>query len=252
MQIEAPNFDSCFSAWYHNLSRTPDQRLGFIVHCNLANPENSTETLYLWDPRTGEFQVAHQYSSPFLAGAYTFSPDMSMLIQENSVGAGLENQLYVTDAGGELSRLFEDWQRVKEPAWSQAGREVVFVGTQDYDNPNGTTTFSDIERLFRYPWSLYLMTADHSQVELVLPNVADRNLKWLPQGDWLSASGEYADQAGLWLINVRSKEVRQLWPQMASYDWSPDGKRLIILDQNLSGNSEVRFSAIVELPESFP
>jgi hypothetical protein len=148
--LDVPQPDKCISLWAQILSRLPNGKLGFIFVCNVIRTHRESDTLYIWDDKLNTLQAAQSYPDGFPATRFAFSPDMSNLIQEEAVGAGLENQLQQVNINGDIQRLFPTYQRVGSPAWSPDGSIVAFLGTNLY-SPGTPRTGDDLANLYSYP-----------------------------------------------------------------------------------------------------
>ncbi len=238
--------DECVSAWVAGpLTRLPNSNLGFVYECNL-DPVGNKETLYMWDREADSLQALVQYPESIAASGYAFAPDMSELIQESAIGAGLNNQLYRVHPDGRLEQLLADYQRVRTPSWSPDGLTIAFMGTMAYP-PGEPDTAKEIENLFYYPWDLYLMNVDESNVHMLLSGIVNGSgVQWLPQGKFLSFMGQYRTKEGIWFLNPDTSQVTRLWPYPTAYDWSPDGIQMVIIERD--EKTGVAHPAIVNLP----
>ncbi len=139
------------------------------------------------------------------------------------------------------------YQRVKAPAWSPVGQLIAFVGTATYPgNQNDPKTWGQIEDLFLYPWDLYLMNADGSDVRIILKTIDTGPLTWLPQRNSLAFYGEFAKEEGIWLVDIPTQQVARLWPYRAAYDFSPNGSQIVIVERNEA--DETQPPVIVDFP----
>ena len=233
--IILPNHpDHCFPApsGIGFLQRLPNDKLGYTYFCKEVVGGQSG-ILYTWDEASGESQILQEYSD-FSIGSYTLAPDMSEIIQENAVGSRLNNELYRFQLGGEGKQIFSDFQRAAKPSWSSDGKTIIFAGTEStpYDSP---TTSRDIENLLFYPWTIYAMDADGSQVREILTGISyPGTLSWSPDGKWIAFSATYENKRGIWLLEVDTETVRLISERAGPFDWSPNSKQLIVLEREES------------------
>jgi WD40 repeat protein len=243
--------ESCFPQPSHfsNLSRLPNGNLAFAFLCE--NQQGPSGTLHIWDRETNVVQVVQAYAKPFRISQYTFSPDMAELIQEEAVGSGLNNKLYRVHLGNDMEELFPNFQRARSPSWSPDGQTIAFVGTETY--PGGSskdfTEWRQIEGLLLYPWDLYLMNADGSNVRIILPKAGRPYLlKWAPQGKYLAFAGDSAnDVPGIWILNTETVALVRVWPDNTYYDWSPDGQQMVIIAREGNG-TERTYPVVINVP----
>jgi len=239
----------CLKVWLDGpLARLPNGNLGVVWGCTLE-PIGLKEILFQRDKRSSELRAIPGYPEDFAIGTYAFSPDMMEIIQENAVGPGLNNELYRINKDGTVQRLLADFQRAKDPAWSPDGKSIGFWGTEKY--PGGQISeWSQIEDLARYPWDLYLMDADGKNLRVVLPKIREAGLlKWSPEGRWLAFNGVYQGAIGMWILDTQNGKMTRVWQNIGPFDWSPDGKRMVILTREDSKELQNLFPVLVDLPE---
>jgi Tol biopolymer transport system component len=241
--------DECYSSWASVLERLPNGNLGFLYECNSKDLASNAITLYMWDGRTGQFQALQRFTT-ITAAPYTYSPDMSELIQEDATGGGLSNRLYRVSTSGAMEELFPDWQRISMPSWSPDGTRITFVATKDYPgNVFGPIRFfAQIASLALYPWDLYVMDADGHNPRIVLPKVQAGRPRWLPEENLLTFPGQYGRTEGIWVLNLETHAVTQIWPQSDIYEFSPDGKRAVVLEHVGPPEDKYARPIIVALP----
>jgi Tol biopolymer transport system component len=107
------------------------------------------------------------------------------------------------------------------------------------------------------PWSIYitdLETLRAGQVgedQAVLQGVRGmRQLNVSPNGQALAFRGTYRGHSGLWIYNLNSRELVRVWPGFGPFDWSPDGKELIVLVREPDAELFRGKPARIELPAS--
>jgi hypothetical protein len=249
--INVPKSDECLTARSNTLARLPNGNLGFLHQCNVwhGHVGGMIFTLYMWNVRTNTLQALQHFPENFLPGGYTFSPDMSGAMQVKVVGAGLDEQLHRVSNSGQMQRLFSDWQRVAAPAWSPNGQSIAFMGTETYPGRPSDDLYSsaDIAGLLYYPWDLYVMKADGSDVRKVLSGVRG-GIRWVPHRQLISFSGKIDQQEGIWLIDLNTQALSLIWPYPAAYDWSPDGKQMVVIEHVKQKGEEITRPVIVDVP----
>ncbi len=226
----------CFSSSaISELTRLPDSSLGFVFRCRSEN--GISGTLFMWDFNQNAYVELQNYPE-FSARNFSFSPDMSKLIQENGVGGGLNNELYLVDFENAVTKLLPEFKRARSPAWSYDGKTIAFAGTKENQQNTNVATWQDIESLAYYPWDIYLMDSDGSNVRILLPLVGNvYDLKWSPtNSNFLLFGGTAFDEVdGVWLLDISDKSVKRLWTENTRFDWSPDGSKIVVLDNNTGG-----------------
>ena len=82
---------------------------------------------------------------------------------------------------------------------------------------------------------IYLVDADGKNPKILLPSVGTiYDLKWSPVDENLILFGgtSFDNVNGVWLLNMRDSSIRRVWTQNTLFDWSPDGSRIVLLDNN--------------------
>jgi len=184
----------------------------------------------LFDKSKNNF-IAWKYYPEFLASSFTFDPDMTQFIQENGIG-GTSNELYLVNSEKTITKLLPDFKRARSPAWSSDGKTIAFAGTKANSENTDLNTWDDIESLLYYPWDIYLMDSDGSNVRILLPLVGNiYNLRWSPTNSNLLLFGGTAfdDKDGIWLLDTTDGKIKRLWKENTYFDWSPDGSKIVIL-----------------------
>jgi hypothetical protein len=217
--------------------RLPDEHLGFVNYC----VTNDTRTLQEMNIKTGIVDMISEPVSPGVAGQFSFSPDMSALVQEDMTGRFLSNKLFYR-RGDVLTQIVPTFVRAMYPAWSPQGDEIVFWGTASYPGgvPTEFKTYSQIAGLGGYPWDLYISAPDGTKLRIVLPAVSDpRLLKWSPIDRIIAFSGTFEGREGVWLLEPDTVHLTRVWPEAAEFDWSPDSSKMVIIDQAKNAKGEV-------------
>lgn len=247
-----PQSTKCVSEWNSHLRPLPNNNLGFIHRCNNRQATAPKYILYMWDKEFETLQVLQSYPVPFHATNYAFAPDMSELIHEQD-GGGLRDQLYRVSQDEHMEQLFADYLRVSSPAWSPDGSTIAFVGTET--GPEATlspfTGSEGIGSLLFYPWDLYLMDADGSNLRIIQSGIQlAAVVKWSPKGDVLAFAGEYEGEKGIWVLNIVTSQLTRVWPDIRDYDWSPDGQQMVVIGRTVQDSTEITHPIIFDVPTS--
>jgi len=246
----------CFTGWYGYMARLPDGSFGFMYKCfvlETKGPGRIYNTLYIWDVESKSPQIWLEYPDSFLTGEFSFAPDMSELIQERP---RLNSRLYRVDQDGKMVRLFPHFWRVGSPSWSPDGSLITFTGTETgpSDRSSIFTGLVELGNVLFYPWDIYLMNADGTDVRILLSDIEGANdMEWSPNGEWLAFRGSYDKTPGIWILNVASHQLIRIWSFETAYDWSPNGKQMVIMDHrtetdNLGRLVEYGYPVIIDLP----
>lgn len=247
--ILPPQREDCFpvASWINRLSRLSNGNLAYTYFC-MENPGGLAGELYEWDRENRATNQLIRYPD-FGPGDFSMSPDMTEVLQENPVGAILSNELHRFEIGGEGQRILADFKRASGPSWAPDGRSFIFVGTKStpFDSPE---TFEDVEGLALSPWTIYEISADQTELRELVSGVNRVILQWSPDGNKIAFAGEYRDRSGIWLLDKDSGEVSLIWPYSTPFDWSPDGRSMVILPGENNGpfsSSHNTYPTIVDL-----
>jgi hypothetical protein len=213
------------------LQRLPDNNLGFIRMC--TNNGDMTDTLQEMDITTAEIKTLMGTEYARSPGQFSFSPDMSELIQENMTGRFLSNQLFYTK-GSVSTQIVPDFIRAMYPNWSSYDREIAFWGTKTYpgSKPTEFKTLPEILGLSSSPWDLYISTPEGLNPQKVLSSIENPGLiKWSPKKKIIAFAGEFSGVPGIWLVDPATSKVTRIWAKSSDFDWSPDGSKMVILDE---------------------
>src|SRR5262249_43390411 len=129
-------------------------------------------------------------------------------------------------------------------AWSPDGRQIAFFGAPE----QGLTGVARSDAVF----NLYLMKPDGTNID---PLVQDfyhvASLAWSPDSRWIvfpATFGTLFKEEGLWLIEVGTGKRRLIAPgQFAAPVWSPDGKKLAVIQYYGEYPNQRQQIAIVEI-----
>ena len=226
MIISAPLPNHCYAGEVLWTNRLPDGNLGLVNECKVVNDGNFyvENTLYLWEKRSNEFHALQKYEQNFHATDYTFSPDLSQLIQ-----ARLSNKIYRVANDGTLTQLFIDYARVASPSWSPNGETVAFACTKAISEPP-ISIIAPNPTDVAYPWDLCLMNADGTNTRVIFSGIKFLAfVKWSPMGRWIAFRGEYQGLDGIWVLDTQTSQLARIWADQSFYDWSPDGKQMVII-----------------------
>lgn len=127
--------------------------------------------------------------------------------------------------GGMATRVTDEFNDARQPAWSPDGRVIAFQGYRDggYDlwvvNPDG----SGQRQLTWGPWD-------------------DREPAWSHDGTRVAFSSDRANEGSydVWVLDVRSGDLRQITRHEADDfmpSWSPDDRELAFISARESGQS---------------
>ena len=230
--ISVSNSDNCYILNYLFLQELPNHHLGFLSTC-LPRDSDVFYKIQSINIITGDTKVLVATEFRGAPGTFTFSPDMAEMVQENSIGKYLSNQLFY-NKGETWIRILPNFTRAMFPDWSPLYREIAFWGTEAYPggNPDDFKTLPQILNLSIYPWDLYVSTPNGEDSQKILSSVSDPyKIKWSPNEKTIAFSGTYANSPGVWIINPTTHELTRIWSKRADFDWSPDGNSIVILDQ---------------------
>lgn len=247
----------CITKRYGRISVLPDGRLGYILDC-VPSKGNARDTrLYAWDTESNSNSQIYAYPAPFWATLFSMAPSMTEWLQEQQ-GDGLNNKLYMVANGGELSRLFEgSLARAGWPTW-RANGQILFAGTPQLPE-SGVNIFSGLPALtsqLNTAWTIYtadrniMISGNITATQIILGDIVGlRGLRVSPVGNRVAFLGEYDGYNGLWIYDLDTKELARLWNGFGPFDWSPDGSKLVVLENDPASESFDGPLGILEVPK---
>jgi hypothetical protein len=248
----------CFETRYGRINRLPDGRLGYLWECIPHQGIARDYRLHEGDQVTHTDRELYRYPIPFWATAFSFAPDMSQWLQEKT-GDGLFNELHYVVPNEPPVRLLEDsFARAGHPAWLPDGR-IIFAGTPQLPESK-TNVFSGLPGItagLRQPWSIYLtdleslLSGDVGEDDILLSGIRYiKAVKVSPNGRDLSFLGTVDQKVGLWIYRMDTGELARIWAGFGPYDWSPNGKEIIVLVREPDAETFRGRPALIELPHS--
>ncbi len=228
-QLTIPANPICQVNGFGFLESLPNGNIGYINTCiENGSTRKSIEEINL---STGETKKLSGIESIKVAGKFTFSTDMSEMVQEDMTGRFLSNKLYYRNTLGDF-QIASNFTRAMYPDWSPHKRQIAFWGTEKYLNkePKDFTSLPEILNLSSYPWDLYLASPEGNNVTKVLSSVEDALLiNWSPSKNILAFSATVDGNSGVFLLNPETLELSRIWPKLSDFDWSPDGTRILLV-----------------------
>lgn len=231
----------CFRGEFHDWSRLPNGKLGFLYECRDEDLLLVGDFLIAWDNQTNQYEILKEYvrgSFPGGSAEFAVAHEFDEVLQEAN-GGGVGHQLYhVSLEEDEIIQLFPDFYRASSPSWSPDGQQFVFAGNESAPSLLDSifAGYQNLQNEIYKPWNLYIADRNGDNFQEVFSGVRFVDtVKWSPQDqDIIAFRGEYNEKLGLWLFNLDSKSLLFLWPEGDSrklrFDWSPDGIQIVLLD----------------------
>jgi WD40 repeat protein len=248
-----PSFVTTFSPkndilYFGMLSRLPNENLG-ISYVSFGDGNRTgrpkIQGIVEYDLNTGNvIRIVNQFDENVIGvlGGFSYSPDMTELIQEDGTGMLLNTKLYYIDSSNRATQIVPDLIRADAPDWSPHKREIAFWGTETLPggmHPTQIANHFDLIRVVHAPWDLYLSAPDGSNLRRVVSSVREhRPPKWSPtQENILAFSGIYDGTPGIWLLDLSALQLSRIYPDFVNgYDWSPDGTRIVFIKETSDMN----------------
>jgi|CXWK01.1.fsa_nt_gi hypothetical protein len=249
---------NCQETRYGRINRLPNELLGYLWECIPHLGIARDFRLHQWDQTKEVDQELYRYPVPFYPTAFSFAKEMGQWLQEET-GDGLFNKLHYVEPKMEPVRLLEsNFARAGHPAWLPDG-QIIFAGTPTLPESK-TNLFSGmpgITSTLQQPWNIYLtdlnslLSGDVGKDQILLSGIQYiEAVKTSPDGQYVSFLGTIDGNQGLWIYRLESRELARLWAGFGPYDWSPDGKRIIVLVRDPDAGIFRGQPAQIELPET--
>jgi dipeptidyl aminopeptidase/acylaminoacyl peptidase len=239
----------CYNTTPSFITRLPENNLGVMYQCSVNISGDSFESkglVYILRSDEEVPEIWREFKDMLEPKDFSLSPDMKQIVLENNGGLG--GDAFIANKTGEHQRILTDFFKVSSPHWSPDGASIAFAGIKE----EATPSFLDPEGFFAN-WGLYLMDSDQSDVHSILSNVINPYfLKWSPNGRFLAFSGRYDGQDGVFALEINTSKVTKIVSTLSYYDWSPDGKQMVIVEPTKRDGNKVLETrpVIVDLPET--
>lgn len=250
MLLPVPKPDKCRLGGVSRIRRLTDTEFGFIYDCETTTGLRQ-EYLTVWDSVTQQIKALEEFPEQFFVQSYSVKPDASEILVA-SQGGGIDDKIYVTDAQTPLRQYFSNFARAAYPSWSPDATRIAFVGTEILPRPrdNPFTALLGIGDLLFYPWELYLADADGTNPRVILSEIKiPDSVKWSSNGSHVSFRGEYNGLQGIWIFNTLTSHLTRVWKNLDSYDWSPDGTKMVILEHQIINGKNQEIPVVISVPQ---
>ena len=239
-QFPITTTQDCQQIWVLTLQRETSDSLLTLHQC-LITPSKQQQSLVRSYLSRREAQLIQVFPPQFRVRSFTEDVYLRNLVIGEERG-GIHDQVYRTNPKNELELLLPSLQRSASPTLSEVSSSLAFIGNETLPKTqdNLFTALLGIGDLLFYPWNLYIAGADGSQSHIVLTEIklAD-TVKWSPVDVRLAFRGEYTGAKGIWILNTTTLTLTRVWNNLDYYDWSPDGTRLVVLQQrNVNGKTQ--------------
>jgi hypothetical protein len=221
-----------------------NHNIGFVDTCITGG--NEIRTIREINISTGEIGLLLNPGIGGVPGKFSFSSDMTELVQEDMTGRFLSNKLFYLK-NDEVFQILPDFTRAMYPDWSPLGRQIAFWGTENYSggDPEEFTTLSEILGLSSYSWDLFISTPEGMDVVKVFSDVDDvLLLAWSPNAEKIAFSGTIDGNSGVFVLDLNTSNVTRIWSKLGDFDWSPDGAKILILDTEKDSNGNIKNQSI--------
>jgi hypothetical protein len=250
-RLALPSDPTCRMTEYQYATALSDGRLALTKRCDLAfdDPWVSVGSVVAYDLGEGTLSVVSDLGE-LGTGGTSWNSDASRGVGDWSTGVcggiawltptGAQGIPAVVSDGGKRMRL-DDWLahrsgpcdkqgRASCPAWQPGGPLVAFFASP------GSVGVKGQDRL-DVPWELYLLDSRSLRVRMAVPDVHGTctGMSWSRDGRWLAFGGTVGGSSGLWLYSPSSNALRLVSAvHPSSPDWSPDGTKLIAVEDPTS------------------
>jgi Tol biopolymer transport system component len=166
-------------------------------------------------------------------------------------GDGINNELYYVAVNDQPEQLLPDFNRVGVPDWSLDGQTIAFAASEN-GSESSTNLFSGgpgLQQAMDYPWNIYLMDDNTGDSRILLENVQHVHIiKLSPQSDRLAFWGTVDEKEGIWILNLDTSELRLVWDEHTSFDWSLDGQQMILRAHEDRDGTTWGYPVIIDIP----
>lgn len=248
-KISIPINQNCQVSGFSFVTRLPNKNIGYVDTC-ISN-EKEIRNIYEINISNNEIKKLIHLEIIKVGGKFSFSPDMTELVQEDMESRFLSNKIYYENTKKTV-QIVPEFTRAMYPDWSPHERQIVFWGTESYGGgkPEDFQTLPEILELSSNPWDLFISTPEGTNVVKIFSSVEDAMLiKWSPTERIIAFSGTVDGASGVFLINPKTLETKRIWSKLSDFDWSPDGKKLVVInnEKDKSGNIQNQNISIITI-----
>ena len=246
--------ESCSTVWKLDVERLPDAKLGIARLCNFWKGGYIAffEEIIAYDIKEGRFDVISRSPLGEDIVSFSFAPDLSSSLQTFDRSGGLVSKLVLVDKFGEVIPLFDTYRRASNGSFSPTGKAFAFLGNERVARFDWYPEQWNVAGQLAHPWNLYVMDSAARKPRTVLRVRHGRDAKWSPVGPYVAFRGEIKGSDGVWIVYLETNKVYRVWRESTPFDWSPDGQRIVLLDETATDAGEHPPAKLVLLTLSLP
>lgn len=217
----------------------PDQRIGIIGACF-----HNVNYMFAYDIETDTMEKIVEEQLPVPANNFSWNPTMTQGIQDSytrlagtifwldsekasALNISLSNEEHSWSLATDFPDILGDGRQgiAAYPVWSPDGQQIAFIATFDAIGKSGFSILGS-------EYYIYVMDVETQQPLQILKGVyADYSitLAWSPDGNYISFTGKYgfSQKYGLWVLNLKSKNVYFIDKNVIGSVWRNDGKSIV-------------------------
>lgn len=119
--------------------------------------------------------------------------------------------------------LLSSYRSITGLDWTDRGITMLADG-------KGQGPDTNLDKILGSKADLLLIDPDSGSMTILLSGLEDtRSVKWSPDGSTLAFGARIDGEDGVWLFDPETQEVQSIWPEMARFDWSPEGDQMVLL-----------------------
>lgn len=242
-------YTGCRAVWKMDVERLADGRLGATRECifELRGFSASYEEIVAYERERGTFDVLYRAPHMENISSFSYSPDMSSSLQTFDKSGGLVPEMYLADANWEATPLFGAFKRARHGSFSPTGKAFAFFGNESVREVGWYPEIWNIAAQQAQPWNLYVMELPDGELRSLLQVRGGRHAKWSPAGAYVAFRGNVHGADGVWVVHVDTHDTYRVWQESTPFDWSPDGTRIAVVEQESHGNERAPSVTLVLL-----
>jgi dipeptidyl aminopeptidase/acylaminoacyl peptidase len=217
------------------LARLPENQLGLARRCTFWTEHVSERftDVVAYDAESATFSEVTRSPLREDVVSFSFLPDMSASLQTYDSSGGMVGRVVWVDETGAVTPLFEEFSRTRDATFSPTGEAFAFLGTEHLPKVDGGLFGWQLayQEQLAHPWTLYVMETKEAEPQALVEKIRfGRNSRWSPAGLYIAFSGEVQAFDGVWIVHLETGNLYRVWRESVLFDWSPDGKQMVILD----------------------
>jgi dipeptidyl aminopeptidase/acylaminoacyl peptidase len=255
--VTVPTLEQCTVIWTLRVQSMFNDKFGITRLCTFWTEHVSERftDVVAYDAESATFSEVTRSPLREDVVSFSFLPDMSASLQTFDSSGGLVGRVVWVDETGAVTPLFEEFSRTRDATFSPSGEAFAFLGTERLPEVDGGLFGWQLayQQELAHPWTLYVVETKDAEPQSLVKSIRfGRNSRWSPTGPYIAFAGEVQAFNGIWIVHLETGNLYRIWRKSVPFDWSPDGKQIVVLDGASANSDEDIKPSLVFLTLSLP